>query len=228
MTARPPLAALLLLALAGCGAPLARGYYRPAGQDAQEAIGAYVEQDSQALVEATCQGAYVNRVSRERTGTVHMQLEVARTRSGDLTLPRGSLEVDVKLPGGGPHLRLPVTQVWSGREFVTGDLLVPAWTRRPFDLFFDDPDMLGDGAPPELLLLWELRSGGEVLPGQCEFVLIPADDAFAPSKLPPADPVFGLRNGYYLPGVQLGERRLREAQEERLHYVFHAEEGWVW
>ena len=101
---------------------------------------------------------------------------------------------------------------------------MPGWSRRPFDLFFDDAELLAHGPPPSLRLSWELRDGDEVLPGSCDFVLIPDDDSFSPTRLPPADEVFGLRNGYYLPGVTLGLRRLHTEGEERLHYLFHEPE----
>ncbi len=227
MLFRPAIAALLL-ALAACNAPLPRGFYRPAGQPPQDSIGAFVEQGEQALVELRCQGAYTNRTHRQRTDTVHLQFDVARTRSGDLVLPRDALYVDVAPAAGGPHVRLQLTEAWSGRDPVAGDLYVPAWTRRPFDLFFDEPGLLRDGPPTALLVTWELRADGRDLPGQCEFVLIPEGDAFSPAKLAEADPGFGLRNGYYLPGVRLGERRLRDADQERLHHLFHEAEGWMW
>jgi len=228
MSARRPIAAALLLALAGCAAPLPRGFYRPEGQAPQDSIGVYVEQGAEALIEARCQGAYIDRVDRQRTGTVHIQLDVARTRSGDISIGRSSITVDVKPATGGPHVRLPLSEAWSGRERVPGDLFVPGWTRRPFDLFFDDPTLLASGPPSVILLVWELQGDGRVVPGQCEFMLIPDDDPYSPSKLPAAETDFGLRNGYYLPGVQLGERRLRKADEERLHHLFHEEEGWMW
>ncbi len=228
MPAHAPTAAALLLALVGCTAAPPRGYYRPAGRPPAEAIGAYVEQGVEALVELRCQGAYANEVDGRDTASVHVQLEVARTRSGDLTLPRATLTVDVLPAGGGPHRRRELSEAWAGRDPVPGDLLVPAWTRRPFDLFFDD-DALLDGGPPDALLLnWELRDAQNGSPGQCEFVLVPEDEPGGPAALPPADPSFGLRNGYYLPGVQLGERRLRTSGEERLHHLFHEPEGWLW
>src|SRR5262249_37423473 len=147
MSARRPIAAALLLALAGCAAPLPRGFYRPEGQAPQDSIGVYVEQGEEALIEARCQGAYVDRVDRQRTGTVPIQLAGARTGSGDIALARDSIAVDVKPAAGGPPVRLPLTEAWSGRDKVTADLFVPGWTRRPFDLFFDDRDLLADGPP---------------------------------------------------------------------------------
>ena len=217
-------ALLLLLLAAGCSAPPPRGYYRPAGAPPQEALTPWVGQAQDALLEARCQGCYENEVQGVRVGTVHVQLDLARTRSGDLQLPREQLVVELPAVGEAPPRRLAVSEVYTATHRVRGDLSVPGWTRRPFDLFFDDPALLADGPPASLRLIWELRDGDAVLPGRCDFVLIPDDDPFAPSRLHPADEVFGLRNGYYLPGVRLGLRGLHTGGEERLHYLFHEPE----
>jgi|GEM_PF-2127656 len=228
VSARASIAAALLACLAGCAAEPPRGYYRPAGMEPGEAIGAYVEQGLDALVEVRCQGVYSNLVDGRRTASVHVQLDVARTRSGDLTLPRATLTVDAEAADGGPHRSLDLSEAWSEHTSVPGDLLVPAWTRRPFDLFFDDDTLLDAGPPHALLLNWELHVGDRSLPGQCEFVLVPDDEPGSPATLEPADEAFGVRNGYYLPGVQLGERRLRSSGESRMHHLFHEPEGWLW
>ena len=221
------LRALLMLALllaAGCSAPAPRGYYRPAGAPPQEALTPWVGQAQDALLEARCQGAYQNEVGEAVLGTVHVQLDVARTRSGDLVLPRDQLMVELPAVGEAPPRRLALSDVYNGTHRVRGDLTVPGWTRRPFDLFFDDPALLEHGPQPTLRLIWELRDADDALPASCDFELIPDDDPFAPSRLAPADEVFGLRNGYYLPGVTLGLRRLHTGGEERLHYLFHEPE----
>jgi hypothetical protein len=218
-----------LLVAAGCRSPGPRGYYRPLGAAPQETLSSYVEQRTEALIEARCQGAYEDTVEGVRTGTVHIQLDVARRRSGDMILPRDALRVQIPpASGAGEPLQLQLSEAWSGRNHVEGDLLVPAWTRRPFDLFFDSPDLFAHGPPASLRLVWQLREGADVHDGSCDFTLIPDDDRFSPAKLPPADARFGLRNGYYLPGVRLGERELRAQGEERMHYIYHAPEGWWW
>jgi len=219
---RALLAAALLLA--GCAGPGPRGYYRPAGVPPQESLAAWFGKGDDALVEARCQGCYEDEVEGARTGTVHVQLDVARIRSGDLVIPRDSLVVELPSAGGGEPRRLAVTEAYTGRHHVKDDLLVPEWTRRPFDLFFDDPQLLANGPPARLRLSWEQHVGSDVQLGACEFTLIADDDPYAPSRLPPADEVFGLRNGYYLPGVRLGARRLHALGEERLHYLYHEPE----
>lgn len=225
---RPPALIAALLLLAGCAAAPPRGYYRPAGAAPVEGPGAHVEQDAGSQVLARCQGVYANQVHGRRTATVHVQLEVARTAGGDLLVPRGSLVVDVRPAAGGPPAALAVSEAFAGGKHVPGDLLVPGWTRRPFDLFFDAPGLLDAGPPGSLLLRWELRADGAATPGQCEFERVPPDDPFSPERLPPADAAFGYRSGWYLPGVRLGERRLRTSGEQRLHHLFHEERGWPW
>lgn len=221
-----PVAALLLLA--ACTAAPPRGYYRPAGAPPAEGPGAHVEQDAGNQVLVRCQGVYQNEVDGRRTATVHVQFELARTASSDVALPRGELVVDVRPAGGGSAEALVLGEAFAGQKHVTGDLLVTGWTRRPFDLFFDAPWLLDGGPPDSLLLRWVLRADGAAVPGQCEFVRVPPDDPFSPEQLPPADAAFGFRSGWYLPGVRLGERRLRTSGEQRLHHLFHEERSWPW
>jgi hypothetical protein len=224
---RSALTAALLL-LAACTAAPPRGWYRPAGAPPVEGPGAHVEQDAGTQVLARCQGVYQNQVDGRRTATVHVQLEVARTAGSDLVLPRAELAVDVRPAGGGPPQALALSEAFAGPQREPGDLRVPGWTRRPFDLFFDAPGLLDGGPPDSLLLRWELRADGAATPGQCEFARVPPDDPFSPERLPPADASFGYRSGWYLPGVRLGERRLRASGEQRLHHLFHEERGWPW
>jgi hypothetical protein len=213
-----------LLLLVGCAGPEPRGYYRPAGAPPQETVSSWVGQEHEVLIEATCQGVYGNDVESGRVGSVHLQLDLARPRSGDLLLRRDALSVELPAGGEGPPRRLALSEAWAGAHRVSGDLEVPGWTRRAFDLFFDDPALLEHDPPTSLRLGWELEQGEEVVAGSCEFVLIDDADPFAPSRLAPADKVFGLRNGYYLPGVRLGFRSLHAQGEERLHYLFHEPE----
>lgn len=218
----------VLLTCCACAAPPPRGWYRPAGAPPGPGPGAHVEQGPLLQLTARCQGVYENVVDGRRSASVHVQLEVARTGASELSLPRAALSVDVRPAAGGPRQRQALSAAWCGSERAEGDLAVPGWTRRPFDLFFDDPALLEGGPPASLLLCWEARVDGVPVPGQCEFALLPDDAPDSPAALPPADAAFGYRDGWYLPGVRLGERRLRTRGEQRLHHVFHEPAGWPW
>jgi hypothetical protein len=223
---RPAWPCLALLA-AACTAAPERGYYAPTGASLGEALVAYREESREAVIDVRCQGAYVNTVQGRDVLTIHLQLDVARPRSGELRFPRGDLAVDIAGPPGEPRLSLPLGEAWSKREPLAGDPTVEAWTRRPFDLFFDAPDDLDGHVPDDLVVRWTARAGGQPVYGQCQFVRIPPDHLLAPSSDPIADPAFGLRDGYYLPGaLKLGRRALRSSSEERLHYVFHSPSRW--
>jgi hypothetical protein len=223
-------AALLVVAtcLPACFAPPDRAYFAPDGVEYGDSIATHRVERREAHVLARCQGAYVNEVDGRDVLTVHMQLEVMRPRSGELRLTREDLLLDVTHAVGVPHEELSLTEAWSGRQPVAGDLVVPSWARRPFDLFFDTtPD---DGALPEQVLLrWIGRAGNDRVVGQVLFRRIQPTDPRAPSDEPIGDTSFGLRNGYYLPGrMHMRERGLRESAEERMHYVFHDPGGWGW
>ncbi len=223
--------AVVLLApmAAGCALAPDRGYYAPEGRPLQTTLLAYREESDEAKIDLRCQGAYVNRVDGERVLTVHLQLDVARPRSGELRFAREDLAVDVGLGPGQPHLRLPLAEVWSRREPVPGSLTVMPWSRRTFDLFFDAEDDLDGHVPEDVLVRWTARAGSEPVQGQARFVRIPPQDPLAPSDEALADLSFGMRDGYYMPGrLFLGERRLQPSTEERMHYVFHAPAGWLW
>lgn len=223
--------AALLAALAAGGCTLApdRGYYAPEGQPLGTTLVPYHEESDDAKIDLRCQGAYVDRVDGERVLTVHLQLDVARPRSGELRFPRDGLAVDVGLGPGEPHLRLPLVDVWSRREPVPGALVVDPWRRRSFDLFFDAADDLDGHVPGDVLVRWTAQAEGAPVEGQVRFVRIDPQDPLAPSDEPLADVSFGMRDGYYMPGrLFLGERRLQASTEERTHYVFHAPEGWLW
>jgi hypothetical protein len=171
----------------------------------------------------------VNRVDGDVVGSVHVQLDVTRPRTGDLRLRREDIVADVLLPGSGEHIALPLSEAWTRRSRVSGDLIVPAWSRRPFDLFFDAP-LLAESPPPDSVLLrWRGEAAGESVTGQCLFERIPQGDRRLPGAEPMKDPAFGMRGGYYLPGtVDFGKRALRSSTEERLHYIFHDPEAWSW
>lgn len=223
--------ALLLAAacLPACFTPPDRAYFAPAGIEFGDTISSYRVERPDAHVLARCQGAYVNEVDGRDVLTVHVQLEVTRPRSGELRLTREDLELDIAFGAGGVREELDLTDAWSGRQQVVGDLVVPSWSRRPFDLFFDAPvDALGK-LPEQVLVRWIGRAGGDRVVGQCLFRRISPADPRAPSEDPIGDASFGLRNGYYLPGrMHMRERGLRASAEERMHYVFHDPGGWGW
>jgi len=227
----PPrtLALALVLATPACFAPPERGYYAPAGANFGDSFATQRQASADLVIDLGCQGAYVDRAHGEEVMTVHLQLEATRPRSGDLLLSREGMTVDVALANGGPRLRLPLTDAYTRRALLPGDLVVPAWSLRPFDLFFDTP-LLADEEPPDSVLLsWTGAAGGEPITGQCLFERIPAGDRRLPGDEPMQDAAFGMRAGYYLPGsVRFGTRQLRDTGEERMHYMFHAPGGWSW
>ena len=221
------------LALAGCTLAPPRGYYVPAGVALGPSLVAYREHSDDAVIDVRCQGAYVNEVDGEEVLTVHLQLDVARPRSGELAFPQADFEVDLSSAPGDPRESLRLTEAWSKRERVTGPLVVSPWTRRPFDLFFDASSDDDGTIPDRLLVRWRAQAGSQVLDGQALFRRIREDEADAPSEEPIGDVAFGMRNGYYLPGdLALGARELRPSTEERMHYIFHEPrrwwQGWWW
>jgi len=217
------------LLLAACGATHERGYYAPAGADFGDALATQQQAGPDIILDLACQGAFVNRASGQQVSSVYVQLDLTRPRSGELRLSRDALVVDVQLADGGPRLSLKLSEAWSRRERVTGDLVVPAWALRPFDLFFDSSLLVGEPPPASVLLRWEGAAAAEPIEGQCLFVRILAGDPRLPNAMPMKDMSFGMRNGYYLPGwEQLGSRWLRPSTEERLHYTFHDPDSFQW
>ena len=217
------------LVLGGCTLVPPRAYYVPAGVPLGPSLVAYREQSDDAVIDLRCQGAYWNDVDGEEVLTVHLQLDVARPRSGELVFPPEAFEVDLASAPGDPRPSLRLSEAWSKRERIAGPLVVDAWTRRPFDVFFDaGPD--DDGTlPDKLLVRWSAQAGGQSLDGQALFRRIRDDEPEAPSDEPIGDLAFGMRNGYYLPGrIRLGERALRPSTEERMHYIFHEPGDWWW
>jgi hypothetical protein len=219
--------ALASLSLGACSLAPPRGYYVPAGVALGPSLLAYREQSDDAVIDVRCQGAYFNEVAGEEVLTVHLQLDVARPRSGELSFPPQAFEIDLSSAPGDPRGALHLSEAWSKRERLGGPLVVSPWTRRPFDLFFDaSPDDEGT-IPDKLLVRWSAQAGGQTLDGQALFRRIRDDEPFAPSPEPIGDVAFGMRNGYYLPGeITLGERQLRPSTEERMHYIFHEPGGW--
>ena len=221
------LLALLVPATAGCTSAGSRGYYFPEGQPPETLLVFRRESTPEATLEIRCQGMYTNSVDGWRVRTVHVQLEVARARDGDLILPRDGLAVEFRVPGSAAPLRLPVTATWSGRDRMGEALVVPGWTRRAFDLFFDDRDLVGLEPPTLLAFSWSGRAPEGPFEGRTAFERLPPDDPRVPGDMSDADLTFGLRRGYYLPGPEdLGPRELQASAEDRLHYVFHRPGGW--
>lgn len=214
--------ALALLAAGACASPPERGYYRPAGAAPQPTLQAvFVETDGAALA-LSCQGVYENVVDGEPTVTVHVQAEITRRSSDPLVLARPGWRVRGE-DGDGAPLALRLADVWHGRERIMGDLAVPGFRRRAFDLFFDDATRVGEPLPAWLELSWRGGPGAEGLAGSCRFERIPPGDPTLPEGAPVGDADFGVRQGYYLPGdVFLGERALQPSDEERAHYMHHA------
>ncbi len=226
----PGLALFALFALlAACSATYERGYYAPAGAKPGDTLASQQQASPDIVVDLACQGSFVNRASGQQVASVYVQLEITRPRSGELRLRRDEVVVDVQLADGGPRLSLKLSEAWSRRDLLTGDLVVPAWSLRPFDLFFDSPLLVGEPPPSSVLLRWEGEAAGEPIDGQCLFQRIPANDRLLPDATPIKDMSFGMRNGYYLPGWEhLGTRGLRPSTEERLHYLFHDPATWQW
>jgi hypothetical protein len=227
-----PLAAVagaLLGLLAACSAPAARGYYAPAGVELGATLASHREESSEAVLDVRCQGAYLNRVNGAEALTVHVQLDATRPRPGELRLFRDRIVADVRLSPDAPRVTLPLSEAWSRRQRIEGDLVVPAWSLRPFDLFFDASE-LAQAAPPESVVVrWEGEAAGAPVAGQCLFERIPEGDPRLPGDEPTGDLAFGMRAGYYLPGqVKLGHRALLPSDEERLHYIFHDPGKWQW
>jgi hypothetical protein len=220
-------AALASLSLAGCTLAPPRGYYVPAGMELGPSLVAYREQSDDAVIDVRCQGVYVDKVDGEQLLTVHLQLDVARPRSGELRFPQAAFEVDLAAAPGDPRAVLHLSEAWSKREKIMGPLVVSPWTRRPFDLFFDATGDDDGTIPDRLLVRWSAEAGGQTLDGQALFRRIRDDEQYAPSPEPIADLAFGMRNGYYLPGdMRLGARELQPSTEERMHYIFHDPGGW--
>jgi len=218
--------ALASLSLGACTLAPPRGYYVPAGMELGPSLVAYREQSDDAVIDVRCQGAYFDEVDGEEVLTVHLQLDVARPRSGDLSFSPEAFEVDLASAPGDPRAALHLSEAWSKREHIAGPLVVSPWTRRPFDLFFDAS---GDyeTIPDRVLVRWSAQAGGQTLDGQALFRRIRNDEPFAPSPEPIADVAFGMRNGYYMPGaIRLGDRAQRPSTEERMHYIFHEPGGW--
>ncbi|MGQ0551784.1 MAG: hypothetical protein ACT4PU_01025 [Planctomycetota bacterium] len=219
--------------LPACISAPERGYYAPAGAAPAEAIVGYREETEEALLDVRCQGVYLNEADGREVLTVHVQLEIARPRTGNLVFPWEGFAVDVSGESG--NLRVPLSACWSGRERLTSALVVPSWSRRPFDLFFDfaAPGEAERAIPERVLLRWQGRVAGRLVEGQCQFRRLPAEVSAGLDDQPAEDLAFGrVHNGYYLPGrLRLGPRELLPTQEERLHYVFHQPlswwEGWL-
>jgi hypothetical protein len=229
MSARRPIAAALLLALAGCAAPLPRGFYRPEGQAPQDSIGVYVEQGAEALIEARCQGAYIDRrgpASAPARCTSSSTWRAAQRRH----LARAQLDHGGRQARHGRPARAAAARARPGRAATAWPATCSCRAGRagPSTSSSTTPGCWPDGPPPVILLVWELQRRRPRRPRPVRVHAHPRRRPVLARKLPAAETDFGLRNGYYLPGVQLGERRLRKADEERLHHLFHEEEGWMW
>ncbi|MFT7465094.1 MAG: hypothetical protein ACI9EF_003457 [Pseudohongiellaceae bacterium] len=219
------LLAISILAVA-CAAPPSRDYYGPVGVDFGDTIGSWEFENESESFQVRCQGSYLNTVDGQVVRTVHLQLTATRTHGEPLML---SLEdIVLKLLGTGPTITLPVSAIWDGSEQIVGALVVPPWSRRVVDLFFDSVRT----AEADLLRLHlrQREADGRLQLYECQFFLLEEDDPRRPGDEALHDPDFGYRDGYYFPGWgDLGERRLRTADQVRLFHLFHdPEAGLIW
>ncbi|MCB9898828.1 MAG: hypothetical protein H6825_12560 [Planctomycetes bacterium] len=224
--ALPSALALTLLACAGCAAA-ERGFYAPVGAAESPSLVHWTEGRPDELVfEVACQGSYLNQVAGRPARTMHVQLEVLRPREGAVTLALDALRLTLQPADGGAPIDLLPSEAWWGDERLERALRIPGWSRRAFDLFFDDPD--AESAPPALARLrWTWQAGGDTGYGDCQFRRIPAGGPGQPSLDPLGDAAFGYRDGFYMPiEGDLGPRALQKGVEVREHYVFHDPEGW--
>lgn len=218
----------LLTALAtACTISPERGYYAPVGVTLGDTIASWNHRDDHVTFDVRLQGIYVNEVAGRDVRTAHVQMEVTRTRSGHLLIPLEGMTMDL-VRGTEPRSQeLEVAEAWSGTEPVVDTILVPPWSRRSFDVFFDDVD-LDSPLPEAARLRWRYRVDGRWSFGDCQFHRIDAEDPRLPGAVPIANTDFGIRDGYYLPGwPDLGPRRLRPSDETRRHYLFHKPGGWM-
>lgn len=216
--------------MVACAAPTPRVYYGPVGTEFGDTIGEWSFENERESFLVRCQGSYLNQVAGRRVRTLHLQLVATRTTGEALTLPLSSLVVDVLGAAGAVPEPLSASEVWMGSERLVGALIVPGWSRRAVDIFFDDP-LLG-GGPAELLRLRfsQREPDGRLQLYECQFFPLADDDPRRPGDQELHDPGFGYRDGYYYPGWgELGERRLRTADEVRLFHLFHdPDEGLLW
>lgn len=230
MSCRALLACVFALSLTACAGGEARRYYAPVELDFVGPNDAWELDREGTTFRVRSQGSYLNEVGGRTRRTVHLQLEVTRSRDGDLRLRQDDLRLDLGDAGAARVRELRPTEVWHGRNQLAGALEVRAWSRRAFDLFFDeDPEQPFE--PAFLRLRWRWTTLAVEHFADCAFRRLPDDHPGLPAKLAPAMLPFGVADGFYFPGYgELGRRRLREPaqQEERQHYLFHAPGGWFW
>ncbi|GJM21216.1 MAG: hypothetical protein DHS20C15_11310 [Planctomycetota bacterium] len=216
------------MSLTACAGGEARRYYAPVELNFAGANKAWEAEFEGTTFRLRCQGAYLNEVAGRTQRTVHMQLEVTRSRDGDLRLRQSDLKLDVGDHAAQRVRELRPAEVWHGRNQLAGSLEVRAWSRRAFDLFFDeDPEQAFE--PAFLRLRWRWTTLGEEDYADCSFRRLADDNPALPAKLSSAQLKFGVADGFYLPGYgELGRRALRPSEEERQHYLFHAPGGWFW
>lgn len=237
------LVAVLALVCSACLAAPERGYYAPEGEPLRRSIGSFEGDNPAHHLTVICQGVYENSVDGEVVRTVHVQMRLAALTSAPVVIAARRLAVDLHAPDGvpgdpddplaprlGPVTTLRPSEIWSRRTPIQGDLIVEGFSRRAFDLFFDEAEPDSELLPATVLVRWQGTAGRRPMSGQCQFEVIAADDPLRPADDPVDDPQFGLRDGYYLPGrIRMGPRALRPTSEERMHYVFHAPRtGWLW
>ena len=212
---------VLVVFATGCHSSAERGYYAPVGREFGDSLQAWTQVGEGISTEVACQGVYLNTVDSRDVLTAHIQLEMTRTRAGEMLIPISAMKVDFVFDDRDP-VSLNPSEVWSGRNRVIGTMLMNPWSRKSFDLFFDslDPAL---PIPRIVRFRWFVDAGEGSVYGDCQFQRISAGDPRIPEPLLVSDAEFGMRNGYYLPGYgDLGTRRLRDSVEARPHYLFHA------
>ena len=120
---------VLVVFATGCHSSAERGYYAPVGRDFGDSLEAWTQVAEGVSTEVKCQGVYLNRVDERPTLTAHLQLEMTRTRAGEMLIPISAMKVDFVFDDREPVSLVP-SEVWSGRNRVIGTMLMNPWSRK--------------------------------------------------------------------------------------------------